>query len=84
MIFQIDCKIAEIPVNDLRKNDEIQRQALKIVDGWAEKNKWEFRVIRELDLVHTSPENRELIKKILQSPNSNFELHEKKVNEPEN
>jgi len=77
MTFQIDCQIAQLSVNDLRRKDEIKRFALELVNHWAKKNKLELRVLGEKDIVITSPENRELIKKILETPYVDFELKEK-------
>jgi len=82
MIFQIDCQIAQIPVNNLKKKNEIESKALDLVNYWAKKNNWDLRVINTKDLVHTTPKKLEMITKILGVKHSNFELHEKTVKKP--
>ena len=78
MIFQIDCQIAQIPMNGQKREDKDFEYAAKLVNYWAEKNKWDFRITGEKDFVQTTSENYELIKKILDAaPHSNFELIEK-------
>ncbi len=78
MIFQIDCQIAQIPMNELKREDKDFEHAAKMVNYWAEKNNWDLRIIGEKDMVQTTtPENHELIEKILAAPHSNFELIEK-------
>jgi len=78
MIFQIDCQIAQIPMNGLKREDKDFEHAAKMVNYWAEKNNWDLRITSEKDMVQiTTPENHELIEKILAAPHSNFELIEK-------
>ena len=78
MIFQIDCQIAQIPMNGLKREEKDFEHAAKMVNYWAEKNNWDLRITSEKDMVQiTTPENHELIEKILAAPHSNFELIEK-------
>ena len=78
MIFQIDCQIAQIPMNEQKREDKDFEHAAKMVNYWAEKNNWDLRITSKKDMVQTTtPENHELIEKILAAPHSNFELIEK-------
>jgi len=82
LIYEIDCKIAQIILNDHKINDEVYTKSIDCVNRWAEEKKIDLKITREMDIVKTTPKKLEMITKIIRAKHSNFELIEKSVEKP--
>ena len=82
LIYEIDCKIVQIIMNDCKINDKVYTKSIDCVNRWAEEKKIDLKITREMDIVKTTPKKLEMITKILGAKHSNFELIEKSVEKP--